>query len=308
MKHQWHCESIGDLFDAKNRSASSDYSTFWGTCCTYLVVDISTRDEHFQKSEELWTLQHTGQRLRDLIRALKSIMRLSQNWSTRCHLNMTWWNMIIISWTGGIPFSPSLTFHVAPAVVSCHLMFLRLENGALKTQAKRGGVNIEKIHTISDPWQPCGASSAGLWRYLEHLELSIHDLATEPWTDPQLMPPAWQFHLLSSRCLFRSYSIRFPTRQSAKNMSSVMSRLPLEVALYGFFASCVHFHHVFFFSPGAKTFWHPVSRPEKYHGPALLVLAPDSAERGDPFLNADCKEHQRAMVGIRLLKSLESLE
>ena len=88
--------------------------------------------------------------------------------------------MIIISWTGGIPFSPSLTFHVAPAVVSCHLMFLRLENGALKTQAKRGGVNIEKIHTISDPWQPCGASSAGLWRYLEHLELSIHDLATEP--------------------------------------------------------------------------------------------------------------------------------
>ena len=64
----------------------------------------------------------------------------------------------------------------------------------------------------------------------------------------------------------------------------------------------------FLFFPGTKTSWHPVSRPEKYHGPALLVLAPDSAERGDPFLNADCKEHQRAMVGIRLLKSLESLE
>ena len=281
---QWNTWTITTIIHISD-IASQLESFFWAmqridqllVTTAYLVVDTSTMDEP-QKSEELWALQHTGQRLRDLIRTLNSIMRFPQNWWRRCHSNDTWWNMEEITWTVAIPFWRCSR----RGIMSLSSFF---HSRTTPTEAKRGGVNIEKIHTISDPWQPCGDPSTS-------------------------MPPAWQFHLsfFHPGACFDQILLDYPfvSPHKTSKISDVKASPCNGSVLYFFcFSMHVHVHNFFFVFPGAKASWYPLSRPEKYHGPALLVLAPDSAERGDPFLNTDCKEHQRAMVGIRLLKSLE---
>ena len=170
--YQWQCESIGELFlsHAKNWSASSHCS-----------LSCSRHQHHgwTQKSEELWALQQTGQRLRDLIRTLNSIMRFPKDWWRRCHSNDTWWNMEEITWTVAIPFWRCSR----RGIMSLSSFF---HSRTTPTEAKRGGVNIEKIHTISDPWQPCGAPSTIHATCLEfHLSSRCLDY---PFVSPQKTP------------------------------------------------------------------------------------------------------------------------